>query len=340
MSTAEPLGPSRREIDGIQTQNGQVLKQLDLLPSEEKDRHRPESIESRHSIVQELARQFTASDGNPIFGSNNPDSPLNPSGNKFNARLWAQNVAEVAEKRGQGFRRVGLCFQDLNVFGYGTATDFQKTVANIWLALPRMIARRLLPGASKSGQTRLDILRQFNGIIHPGEMCVVLGPPGSGCSTFLKTISGDRNGIYVNRDSYFNYEGISDEEMHTAHRGDAIYTAEVDVHFPMLTVGETLMFASYARCQRELPDGITHNQYVPNTSSPSWAPSPFDALTTLPDRYCEHLRDVVMAMYGISHTIHTKVGDEFIRGVSGGERKRVTIAEATLSNAPFQCWDK
>lgn len=57
-------------------------------------------------------------------------------------------------------------------------------------------------------------------------------------------------------------------------------------------------------------------------------------------RYCEHLRDVVMAMYGISHTIHTKVGDEFIRGVSGGERKRVTIAEATLSNAPFQCWDK
>jgi len=47
-----------------------------------------------------------------------------------------------------------------------------------------------------------------------------------------------------------------------------------------------------------------------------------------------------MAMYGISHTNHTKVGNEFERGVSGGERKRVTIAEATLSNAPFQCWDK
>jgi ABC-type multidrug transport system ATPase subunit len=57
-------------------------------------------------------------------------------------------------------------------------------------------------------------------------------------------------------------------------------------------------------------------------------------------RYCEHLRDVVMAMYGISHTIHTKVGDEYTRGVSGGERKRVTIAEATLSNAALQCWDK
>lgn len=46
-----------------------------------------------------------------------------------------------------------------------------------------------------------------------------------------------------------------------------------------------------------------------------------------------------MAMFGISHTINTKVGDDFVRGVSGGERKRVTIAEASLSFAPLQCWD-
>jgi ABC-type multidrug transport system ATPase subunit len=47
-----------------------------------------------------------------------------------------------------------------------------------------------------------------------------------------------------------------------------------------------------------------------------------------------------MAMCGITHTLQTKVGDQYVRGVSGGERKRVTIAEATLANAPFQCWDK
>ena len=96
-------------------------------------------------------------------------------------------------------------------------------------------------------------------------MCVVLGPPGSGCSTFLKAIAGETNGIYVNKASYFNYQGISAEELHTAHRGDAIYTAEVDVHFPQLTVGETLSFASRARCQRILPHGISRNQYVPSS---------------------------------------------------------------------------
>jgi ABC-type multidrug transport system ATPase subunit len=40
------------------------------------------------------------------------------------------------------------------------------------------------------------------------------------------------------------------------------------------------------------------------------------------------MRDVIMAVFGLSHTLNTKVGNDFIRGVSGGERKRVSIAEA------------
>lgn len=68
-------------------------------------------------------------------------------------------------------------------------------------------------------------------------MLVVLGPPGSGCSTFLKTISGEINGFYVDKNSYINYQGISPKQMHKDFHGEAIYTAEVDVHFPMMTVG-------------------------------------------------------------------------------------------------------
>ena len=40
------------------------------------------------------------------------------------------------------------------------------------------------------------------------------------------------------------------------------------------------------------------------------------------DAYARHLAAVVMAVYGLSHTRNTKVGNDFIRGVSGGERKR------------------
>jgi ABC-type multidrug transport system ATPase subunit len=57
------------------------------------------------------------------------------------------------------------------------------------------------------------------------------------------------------------------------------------------------------------------------------------------EQYADHMRDVVMAVFGLSHTINTRVGNDFIRGVSGGERKRVSIAEVTLSGSPIQCWD-
>ena len=51
------------------------------------------------------------------------------------------------------------------------------------------------------------------------------------------------------------------------------------------------------------------------------------------------IRDVIITIFGIGHTVDTKVGDNFIRGVSGGERKRVSIAEAALNGAKLQCWD-
>lgn len=137
----------------------------------------------------------------------------------------------------------------------------------------------------------------------------------SGCSTLLKTIAGETNGFFIDKDSNINYQGITPEQMHKDFRGEAIYTAEVDVHFPQLTVGQTLEFAAQARAPRHIPGGISRPEF---------------------SRY---LRDVIMAVFGISHTLNTVVGNDFVRGVSGGERKRVTIAEAALSGAPLQCWD-
>jgi ATP-binding cassette, subfamily G (WHITE), member 2, PDR len=48
---------------------------------------------------------------------------------------------------------------------------------------------------------------------------------------------------------------------------------------------------------------------------------------------------VVMAVCGLSHTYNTKVGSDFVRGVSGGERKRVSIAEMILAGSPLAAWD-
>ncbi|RYP89393.1 hypothetical protein DL769_000044 [Monosporascus sp. CRB-8-3] len=271
-------------------------------------------LERRESIVHSLAHRYTSQ--SQVNGGVNPfldekeDSPLNPNSPNFRARSWAKAFVDLRSRTGHGFRSAGVAFQNLNVYGFGEATDYQKSVGNILLEAASLVRK-----VTGRGKTKIDILRNFDGLVQKGEMLVVLGPPGSGCSTFLKTIAGETSGIYVDEGAYFNYNGLSSKEMHTHHRGEAIYTAEVDVHFPMLTVGDTLTFAARARAPRELPPGVDK------------------------DTYANHLRDVTMAMFGISHTVNTRVGNEYIRGVSGGERKRVTISEAALSHAPLQCWD-
>ncbi|CCT70367.1 probable ABC1 transport protein [Fusarium fujikuroi] len=284
----------------------------DTLGKDEEDED--SEMERRTSIVQALARSYSHASGTHPNGQNpfqaGEDSPLNPNSPNFNAREWAKSVVELVHQDGANFRSAGVCYQNLNVYGYGGASDYQGDVANVWLSLSDLVGR--VTGRKRQ---RIDILRNFDGVVHKGEMLVVLGPPGAGCSTTLKTIAGELNGIYVDEGSYFNYQGMTAKEMHSHHRGEAIYTAEIDVHFPMLSVGDTLTFAARARQPRQLPQGLNRNDFA------------------------DHLRDVVMAMFGISHTVNTRVGNEYIRGVSGGERKRVTISEAALSGAPLQCWD-
>ncbi|RKK74598.1 ABC transporter CDR4 [Fusarium oxysporum] len=269
-----------------------------------------------HDELLDLARRLTTqSQGGgaaslfPIAG----DGPLDPTNPKFNAKAWAKAFYKVRKESLEGNppKTTGIAFKNLNVYGFGSDTDFQKSVANVFFEAGRLAKKWLF----NKKDERVDILYDLEGVVHSGEMLCVLGPPGSGCTTFLKTVAGDTHGFHVHESSTLNYQGIHPDQIRSAFRGEAIYTAEVDHHFPQLTVGDTLYFAAAARCPKNIPAGVSRKEYI------------------------EHLRDVTMAMFGISHTKNSRVGDDFIRGVSGGERKRVTIAEASLSYSPLQCWD-
>lgn len=53
----------------------------------------------------------------------------------------------------------------------------------------------------------MQILEGLDGVLESGEMLVVLGPPGSGCTTLLKTIAGEMNGLYLDSQAEMNYRG-------------------------------------------------------------------------------------------------------------------------------------
>ncbi|KAJ9126946.1 ABC multidrug transporter afr2 [Naganishia onofrii] len=272
--------------------------------------------------IVDLARQFTRQSTRSFqeTGDFDPDDILRPErgtiydpfSESFNSREWIKSLLAITSRDPEKYprRTAGIAFKHLSVHGFASDVEYQPTVGNVILSglgfMWDIIARR---------QRKVEIIKRFDGIVEAGEMLVVLGPPGSGCSTFLKTITGETHGIFVGEDTYINYQGITPKQMHSNFRGEAIYAAEQEVHFPRLTVGDTLNFAAEARAPREPPGGMKKREFA------------------------KILARVVMSTLGISHTINTKVGSEYVRGVSGGERKRVSIAEAMLAGAPLQAWD-
>lgn len=236
------------------------------------------------------------------------DPRLNPQDPQFDFFLWARKFMRLLEAAGRKRRRTGFTFKDLEVSGTGAALQLQSTVGS-FLTAPARLPQAFTHGPEKT------ILRKFNGTVRSGEMLLVLGRPGSGCSTFLKTICGELAGLKLSKSSCIEYDGIPQKVFKKELRGEVIYNQENDTHFPHLTVGQTLQFA--AECK------VPHARLL-ETPRRKWA---------------QHMAAVVMNIFGLAHTRNTKVGNDFVRGVSGGERKRVSIAEMALAGAPVAAWD-
>ncbi|WRT64947.1 uncharacterized protein IL334_001887 [Kwoniella shivajii] len=281
---------------------GHLARQLSRQSQRSHHRH-----EHRVDHTNDIQEDDAETSENPF--EYEKDSNLDPFSSNFDAKKWTRGFVRSMQNSGPQ-RKSGISFRNLAVHGYGSDADYQKTVSNLPLSLFGSL-RDMIGNRKK----KVQILKSMDGVLEAGEMLVVLGPPGSGCTTMLKTVAGEMNGVYLDDQSHVNYRGITPKQMHKQFRGEAIYTAEVDVHFPKLTVGDTLAFAAEARRPRELPNSLSPKDYATN------------------------MRDVIMSIFGISHTVNSIVGNDFVRGVSGGERKRVTIAEAALAGAPLQCWD-
>jgi ABC-type multidrug transport system ATPase subunit len=122
-------------------------------------------------------------------------------------------------------------------------------------------------------------------------MLLVLGRPGSGCSTFLRTIA---NISTLPQHGDVQYAEIPAPVFRRDHPRETIYLPEEDRHIASLSVRQAINFALRA----SLPSGSRNPQLVSS------------------------LVDAIARLFGLKHALDTPAGGPFSPGISGGERKR------------------
>lgn len=134
-----------------------------------------------------------------------PDSSLDPQSPTFDGRSWVKTFVDLYNSNlPTRPRSLGVAFRNLTVYGDTSGPRHQASAGNIFLGTIESVARRL-GGVRESKQ--VTILKDFEGVLDEGQLLLVLGPPGSGCSTLLKTIAGETAGLRESPETIWNYRG-------------------------------------------------------------------------------------------------------------------------------------
>ncbi|XP_044485865.1 pleiotropic drug resistance protein 1-like [Mangifera indica] len=183
---------------------------------------------------------------------------------------------------------------------------------------------------------RLTILKDVSGIIKPKRMTLLLGPPASGKTTLLLALAGKLDSS-LKTSGEVTYNGHQLNEF--VPQRTAAYISQHDVHIGEMTVRETLAFS--ARCQGvgtryEMLAELSRREKAANIK-----PDPdidvFMKAAAAEGQEASVITDYILKILGLEVCADTMVGDEMFRGISGGQKKRVTTGEmlAGPANALF-----
>lgn len=149
------------------------------------------------------------------------------------------------------------------------------------------------------------ILNGVTGTVCPGEILAMLGPSGSGKTTLLTALGGRLTGKISGKISYNSHPFSGTIKRRTG------FVAQDDVLYPHLTVAETLLYTALLR----LPKTLTHDEKV------------------------QHVENVITEL-GLIRCKNSMIGGPLFRGISGGEKKRVSIGQEMLTNPSLLLLDE
>ncbi|CAI5534887.1 unnamed protein product [Closterium sp. Naga37s-1] len=168
-----------------------------------------------------------------------------------------------------------------------------------------------------------------SGILKPGRMTLLLGPPGSGKSTLLKILAGKaERELRVQGEVTYNGRPGSQFVLPRS----VAFVPQTDSHIGEMTVRETLQFSARLQGPGHRADLFRQLEEKEKESGVQ----PDDVMQAVMKAMADERRcsDVVvhsvLKMLGLDVCAGTMLGDGMRRGVSGGQKKRVTTAEALL----------
>ncbi|KAL2902042.1 ABC transporter G family member 14 [Bienertia sinuspersici] len=150
------------------------------------------------------------------------------------------------------------------------------------------------------------ILNGVSGMVCPGEILAMLGPSGSGKTTLLSALGGRLGGKLLSGKITFNGQPFSGSIKRRTG-----FVAQDDILYPHLTVFETLLFTALLR----LPSTLAHEVKVGQVER-------------------------VVAELGLGKVTNSIIGGPLVRGISGGEKKRVSIGQEMLINPSLMLLDE
>ncbi|PWA62985.1 ABC transporter G family member 37 [Artemisia annua] len=250
-----------------------------------------------------------------LFGSTGPSNEVNVDNLGTNDRRHLlDRLVKVADEDNEKFLlklrarldRVGIGLPTIEVkFEHGLLSLFH-----------------LLPNSKR----HITILDDVSGVIKPKRMTLLLGPPSSGKTTLLLSLAG-KLAKELTISGKVTYNG---HELHEfVPERTSAHISQHDVHIGEMTVRETLAFS--ARCQgvgsrydmlAELSRRERDTKIKPDPDLDIYMKA-----AATKGQEASVVTDYTLKLLGLDTCADTMIGDQMIRGISGGQKKRVTTGE-------------
>ncbi|KAF9612831.1 hypothetical protein IFM89_004241 [Coptis chinensis] len=229
------------------------------------------------------------------------------------------------------FPKIEVRFQHLNVDAYvHTGSRALPTIPNFIINTTEAFLRtlKLFPGKRK----KLSILDSISGIIRPSRLTLLLGPPSSGKTTLLLALAGRLGrGLQVSGRITYNGHGLNE----FVPQRTSAYVSQQDCHVAEMTVRETLEFSG--RCQGV---GIKYDMLLELSRreknagiKPDEDLDIFMKAMALLGEETSLVVEYILKILGLDVCADTLVGDEMLKGISGGQKKRLTTGELLVGPA-------